>query len=194
MTEEVRTLELDTSTLPALEELFGGNGAVAGCWCTWFWQTNERLQANGSSGNRDLLRSRVRAGDPIGILAMSGERPLGWVAVGPRSSYPRLDRSPVTRAVEPGEDGIWSVTCFFVHRTHRRIGLARRLLDAAVDRAGRGGARVVEGYPVDTSVPRTSRVGSGELYHGTLGMFISAGFEIAERRGQRRAVVRLALS
>ena len=71
MREEVRTLELDASTLPALEELFGPNGAVAGCWCTWFWQTNEQLQAKGSAGNRDLLRSRVRAGDPVGILSGS---------------------------------------------------------------------------------------------------------------------------
>lgn len=180
--------------LPALEELFGDNGGVAGCWCTWFWQTNDQLQANGSSGNRDLLRARVRAGDPVGVLAMSGERPVGWVAVAPRNSYPRLDRSPTTRArAAPGEEGTWSVTCFFVHRTERRGGVARRLLDAAIERAGLGGARVVEAYPVDTSVPRSSRVGSCELYHGTLGMFISAGFEIAERRGPRRAIVRLQL-
>lgn len=49
------------------------------------------------------------------------------------------------------------------------------------------GARVVEGFPVDTA---GRRLGSGELYHGTLAMFTDAGFELVERRGTRRALVR----
>lgn len=31
---------------------------------------------------------------------------------------------------------------------------------------------------------------SGDLYHGTLEMFLAAGFELLDRRGTRRALVR----
>lgn len=186
---------LDRDSWPALERLFGPNGAVAGCWCTWFFQGNRELAANGSAGNREVLRARVNSGTPVGLLAMDGDDARGWVAVAPRAGYPRLARSPVTKPLDPAEDitGIWSVTCFFVHRTARRSGVARFLLDGAVEHARRAGASVVEGYPVNTELPRTAKIGSGELYHGTVGLFTGAGFDIVRGAGERRALVRLTL-
>src|SRR5439155_24241959 len=93
------------------------------------------------------------------------------------------------RPVDPDEDlsGVWSVTCFFVHRTARRSGVGKLLLDEAVRYAAKGGARTVEGYPVDTKGAKKS---SSELYHGTLSQFTDAGFTVVERRGVRRALVR----
>ncbi len=129
----------------------------------------------------------MRAGEPLGLLALDDDRPVGWVAVAPRSTYPRLDRSTTT-ASDAGP-GTWSVTCFFVHRSARGRGLARTLVDAAVDFAADRGARVVEGHPVDTEGEKKV---SGDLYHGTLDMFLAAGFSLVERRGPRRALVRKA--
>jgi len=60
------------------------------------------------------------------------------------------------------------------------------LLDAAVEYAKARGARAVEGYPVDTGGEKAN---SGDLYHGTLSLFLDAGFELVERRGKRRALV-----
>jgi GNAT superfamily N-acetyltransferase len=62
----------------------------------------------------------------------------------------------------------------------RGQGLAARLLDAAVDHARTHGARVVEGYPVDTSAGKTS---SNDLYHGALSSFVDAGFVEVARPG-----------
>jgi GNAT superfamily N-acetyltransferase len=83
------------------------------------------------------------------------------------------------------------VTCFFVHRTARGRGLAATLLDAAVDYARSHGAVAVEGHPVDTEGQRR---GSADLYHGTLAMFLAAGFDLVDRRGTRRALVRRTLA
>lgn len=188
----MRLRELDQDTWPALERLFGPNGAVAGCWCTWFLQTNKELAANGSDGNREILRERVCAGTPTGLLAMDGDDARGWVAVGPRSGYPRLARSPVTTPLDDFP-GVWSVTCFFVHRTARRSGVARFLLDGAIAHARRNGASAIEGYPVNTELDRTSKIGSGELYHGTVRLFTRAGFTVERGAGERRALVRLTL-
>lgn len=88
--------------------------------------------------------------------------------------------------------GCWC--CWFLRPAKevdaRRRGLAAALLEAAVDWARKRGAVSVEGHPVDTEGERR---GSGDLYHGTLAMFLSAGFDLVDRRGTRRALVRRAL-
>jgi GNAT superfamily N-acetyltransferase len=186
-------VELTDRNWPALEDLFGPNGAVAGCWCTWFWQTNRELYANGSAGNRKLLHERVCTGVPVGLLAMSGQTAVGWVSVAPRPSYPGLDRSKITRSADPDEDvaDVWSVTCFYVRAGRRRKGIAGELLSAAVAFAARHGAVAVEGYPKITEGVRRS---AGELYHGTLTAFLAAGFQVVEQRSPTRALVRLPLA
>ncbi|HEY2696557.1 MAG TPA: GNAT family N-acetyltransferase [Pseudonocardiaceae bacterium] len=188
---EMTLRELDQDTWPALELLFGPNGAVAGCWCTWFFQTSKDLAENGSAGNRDLLHARMCAG-PVGLLAMDGDEARGWIAVAPRASYPRLARSPVTKPLDDLAD-VWAVTCLFVHRAARRAGLAKYLLTGAVEHARRNGANAIEGYPVNTELGRASKIGSGELYHGTVRLFVGAGFTVERGAGQRRAFVRLML-
>jgi GNAT superfamily N-acetyltransferase len=178
-------VELTEDTWPLVEDLFAANKTVSWCFCTWFMQTHRALDDN---DNREVLRARL--GSPIGLLAVSEGRPVGWVAVAPRAAYSRLAKSKVTAPVDPDLTDVWSVTCFFVHRDARRQGVTRTLLDAAVRYAADNGARALEGYPVDTEGEHR---GSGDLYHGTLSLFTNAGFDLLERRGTRRALVRLAL-
>ena len=121
---EVRPLT--EQTWPLLAELFGPNGAVAGCWCTWFMQTKKDLAARGSEGNKELLHGLVREGRPLGLLAIEDDRALGWVAVAPRPTYPRLQASRVTTVDDHGP-GVWTVTCFFVKAGTRRRGHGRDL-------------------------------------------------------------------
>jgi GNAT superfamily N-acetyltransferase len=183
----MRVVELSEQTWPALEKLFGPNGAVAGCWCMWFRKSNPEFKRDTGEANHKEARELAVSGEPVGLLAMDGQNATGWVAVAPRSVYRRLDRSPIAKPVDPAEDlsGVWSVTCFFIHRSARNQGVARRLLNEAVRYSVRRGAWILEAYPVDGV-----RAGSGELYHGTLSMFSDAGFTLVERRGTRRALVR----
>lgn len=180
----MRLVELTAETWPALEKLFGTNKTVGGCWCVWFMRDHAAVKAGWGEDNREHLRSRL--GAPLGLLAIDDDEPVGWVAVAPRRVYPRLDRSKITASPD-ADAGTWSVTCFFVHPSARRNGLANTLLDAAVDFAAGRGATAVEGYPVDTEGHRR---GSGDLYHGTLAMFLARGFDLVDRRGTRRALVR----
>lgn len=186
MTLEI--VELTAKTWPLLEKLFSANKTVGGCWCCWYLRPAKEVDAGWGEGNKKFLREKVKQRTPLGLLAVEDDEPLGWVAVSPRSNYPRLDNSKVTES-DAGPD-TWSVTCFFVHRTARRQGLAATLLEEAVAYAGAHGATTIEGHPVDTEGQRR---GSGDLYHGTLAMFLAAGFGLAERRGTRRALVRRSL-
>jgi GNAT superfamily N-acetyltransferase len=188
----MRVVELTEKTWPAQVALFGPNGAVEGCWCMWFRQTGAEQRQNKGEPNRLLARELAMSDEPVGLLAIEGGDALGWVAVAPRSVYRRLERSQVAKPPHPDEDlsGVWSVTCFFIHRTARKHGVGKTLLEGAVRYAKKRGASLVEGYPVDTN---GSKANSGELYHGTLSMFLDAGFTLVERRGTRRALVRKTL-
>ena len=66
----------------------------------------------------------------------------------------------------------------------------RRCSAAAVGHAFAHGAEVVEGYPVDPA--QRPKAGPADLYHGTVGLFLAAGFEVASEAVPGRAVVRLA--
>jgi len=50
------------------------------------------------------------------------------------------------------------------------------LLAAAVEHASAHCATVVEGYPVDPA--QRPKAGPADLYHGTLGLFLAAGFTV----------------
>ena len=54
--------------------------------------------------------------------------------------------------------------------------MAGALLAAAVEHAAAHGATVVEGYPVDPA--QRPKAGPADLYHGTLGLFLAAGFTV----------------
>jgi hypothetical protein len=172
--------------------VFEGPGDPGRCWCQWFYRGGSADRSR-AAANRSALRAQV-ADRPPGVLGYLDGVPTGWCAVAPRPTYTRLTRSRLltgTAAEDLADASVWAVTCFVVRRTARRRGLAGPLLAGAVDLARRGGAAVVEGYPVDVAErPRTS---AAELYHGPLSVFLGAGFAEVARPQPARPVVRLRL-
>ncbi len=187
------TVRVDDATAerwPDVVAVFEGPGDPGRCWCQWFFRggSADRVHAD---ANRAALRAQVEAGSP-GVLGYVDDVPLGWCAVAPRPGYTRLTRSTLLRGTDGLDDAeIWSVTCFVVRRAARRQGLSTALLAGALDLARRGGARVVEGYPVDPAVRRPGS--AAELFHGVLSVFLRAGFIEVARPQPARPVVRLTL-
>jgi uncharacterized membrane protein len=70
--------------------------------------------------------------------------------------------------------------------------VAGALLAAAVEHAFAHGATVVEGYPVDPA--QRPKAGPSDLYHGTIGLFLAAGFTVVSDAVPGRAVVRLTVT
>ena len=173
-----------------LVTLFDRPGDPRGCWCM-FWRVRGReFEELWGSGARAAFHEVVDQGPPPGLLAYRGGAPVGWCAVAPRESYPRILRS---RSIGPLEDApaCWAVVCFYVVRGERRGGVAAALLEAAVDFAGGHGATSVEGYPKDTG---GARKGANELFVGSMAMFQEAGFEEAARNSPQRPVMRRAVA
>jgi GNAT superfamily N-acetyltransferase len=178
-------LPLTTDRFGDMEEVFGERGVARDCFCM-YWR-----RPDGGFGdtrdNRDRFAEVVRDGSPPGLLGYVDQRPLGWVQVGPRSEFPTLRRSRLLKPVDDLEP--WTINCFVVRAGHRRHGIGRGLLAAAIEYARARGAETIEAYPVDG--PRSSAV---DYYTGTMGMFAEHGFVELMRRNETRPIVRLSLA
>jgi GNAT superfamily N-acetyltransferase len=167
-----------------LERLFGKRGASGGCWCMYWRQTGAEFGKMRGEPNRLAFKSLVESGTVPGVLAYQGSEPAGWCAIGPRESYSRLERTKVLAPVDT--QPAWSVTCFYVAKQHRRKGLMRGLLNAAIDWAGKNGARIIESYPFDLP----AGVRSSAAYTGVVLVYLEKGFVEAIRRSPRRPIMR----
>jgi GNAT superfamily N-acetyltransferase len=168
-----------------LVAVFGLRGDPARCWCAYLRQAT--VDYRDRDGNRDRLRAAVDSGSPPGVLAYSEGSPVGWASVAPREEFAaRLARSAALRPV-PG-DGVWSVLCFVVPRSHRGQGVAHALLRGAVLHARSHGAKAVEGVPRDDRGGK--RWANPVAYTGTASMFERAGFTEIDRRRDGRVVYR----
>jgi ribosomal protein S18 acetylase RimI-like enzyme len=177
---------LTAARWPDLETLFGARGcAVArNCWCMYYRRSGGLGRA---PANRAALKALVDAGTTVGLIAYRGREPVGWVSLGPREDYEKLQRSPVMKPVD-GQP-VWSIVCFVVPSPCRGQGVARALLDGAISYARRRGVRLLEAYPVD----KASRGPDESMWFGALSMYAAAGFEVVARRKPTRPVVRLPL-
>ncbi|WP_159708860.1 GNAT family N-acetyltransferase [Arthrobacter sp. 18067] len=186
--------KLDTApaSWAAVEELFGTKGEPSRCWCRWFALSGKEWTTTTPDDRKELLKSAFHTGPAPGVLAFRDGHPVGWCAVEPRASYPRLKRSRVLGTERQGcqdDNGLWAVGCFVVAPSHRRTGVSSALLAAAVNHAFNHGAEVIEAYPVDTEL--RTRATASDLYHGTLSLFVAAGFRPVSESVPGRPVVQL---
>jgi GNAT superfamily N-acetyltransferase len=157
----------------------------------WIWRDSTQAQRTA------MFEEETASGDPgaeatTGLVAYLGGEPVGWVAVQPRTAYPKLRslRVPWTdRDEDKDDDGIWAVTCFAVRKGYRGRGMTYALARATVDHARRRGARALEAYPMITEPGKT--ITWGELHVGARQVFEEAGFEQVSKPTLRRVVMRV---
>lgn len=169
-----------------LEKLFGPRGACSGCWCMWYRIKRSEWSRNSNAGNRRALKRIVDGGSVPGLLAYVDDQPAGWVSVAPREEFSSLERSHVLKKLD--DRPVWSIVCFFVSRSHRRQGLSRALIRAAVDYAADRGATLVEGYPVERAPG--GKFSTAEAFPGSPATFEREGFREVTRRSPRRPIMR----
>jgi len=152
-----------------------------GCWCMSY--RDSRV----ADEDRAAFMERECGTEPgPGVLAYVDGEPAGWCSIAPRSSYRRLMNS---RTIPLLDDDAWSAVCFVVRPRFRRQGLMHTLLAGAVEHARDHGARLVEGYPVESETPGRVDVSSG--YVGTTSQFERAGFDrVVETTGHSGGRVR----
>ena len=168
-----------------LEKLFGPHGASGGCWCMWWRLPRSEFMRNCGERNREAFKSIVDSGNVPGILAYVSGQPVGWCAIGPRETFPKLERSRILKRID--DKPVWSVVCFFIAKPFRRKGITVELLKAAVNYAAEQGAKIVEGYPVE---PKKVRTPDAFAYTGLASAFLNVGFVEVIRRSETRPIMR----
>ena len=172
-----------------LVDLFGPErGASSGCWCMWWRMKRADWKAVPREEKRDRFRAIVEAGPPPGILAYEEGTAVGWCAVGPRETLPRMNASRVAAPLDPSES-VYAVNCFYIRSGYRGQGLMRVLLDGATALAAEQGAAIVEACPLDTE----RKLIWGEGFVGLAPIFRAAGFQEVARRSPTRPLMRIAL-
>lgn len=177
---------------PDLEAIFNGKGCsqARGCWCMYYRKTGAGsgdIAGDQARLNRDALRALVDRGVRPGLVGYRDGEPVGWVSLGPREEFLKLQRSPVMKPLD--EEPAWAIICFVVPSPYRGQGVARALLAAATDYARSEGATLLEAFPVD----KPARSDDSFMWFGSRSMFAAAGFEEVARRRPNRPFMRLRL-
>lgn len=156
------------------------------------WQACYCIAPHEVSGNPEGTReeNRRRVGEMLAdgrataLLAYAQGKPVGWCQYGDTTALAAIMQR---YQAEAGDlDGVGSIACFVVAAPYRGHGVARRLLEAALERMRGRGLRLAEAYPAaDSSSPQVT-------FRGPLEMYLGAGFERYREAG-RTVVVRKAL-
>ncbi|MBT2486651.1 MULTISPECIES: GNAT family N-acetyltransferase [unclassified Microbacterium] len=185
ITTEVAT----TARWDDVQHALTGGGDGASCQCIWPVLANKDWNETTTPQRTEMFRAEIDAGPPPGLIAYVDGEAAGWIRIGPRTRQARIPRTRMIAAATPEsfeDESVWAVTCFVVRREHRGTGLNLALLRAGIDYAKKSGARLIEGYPVDTAGDKKR---TNDLFHGTLGTFLTAGFtQTAELRPGRTLV------
>lgn len=176
--------------------LFGQHGACGGCWCMWWRESRREFDREKGERNRRHLHALVDAGPPPGLLGYLAASPVAWVALAPRAAYPVAGRSRIARlpsdetdAGEARENHVWLISCLFVHRRHRRRGIATTMIEHAVAYAATRGADAVDAVPVEP----VSTLPDAFAFTGLPSSYRAAGFVEIARPGPRRPLFRYEL-
>ena len=185
---EVRPLT--DQTWADLEELFDlpGGSIVRGCWCMFYRKSGQvSVSKAAGPGNKQELYALVRTGAVPGLIGYADGSPVGWISLGPRQDYRKLERSRVMKAVD--ETPVWSIVCTYIANTYRGKGYQHKLLAGAIDFARDQGVRMLEAYPVD----KPERSHDDFMFFGSRSLYERAGFREVVRRSSTRLVMRRAL-
>lgn len=195
--EQVSVVPANEATWDDLQAVFGTADYARLCQCQrlkvpgWIWRDSTLEQ------RLVMLREQTACGAPdapatSGLVAHVDGEPAGWVAVEPRTAYPKLRTTRIPwsgRDQDKDDDGVWAVTCFVVRKAFRRRGLMYHLAAASVGFARERGARALEGYPMVTQPGK--EVTWGELNVGARQAFEEAGFAQVSHPTLRRVVMRI---
>lgn len=194
--EQLTVVPANEASWEDLQAVFGT--ADAGhCQCQrfkirgWIWRDSTQDERTA------MLQDQTACGDPAapatsGLVGYVDGTPAGWVAVEPRTAYPKLrtSRIPWTgRSEDKDDDGVWSVTCMVVRKGYRGRGLTYLLARATIEHARTRGARALEAYPMVTQAGK--QITWGELHVGPRQAFEEAGFKEVTRPTVRRTVMRI---
>jgi GNAT superfamily N-acetyltransferase len=195
--EQLTIVGANQASWADLQAIFGVADYSGRCYCQRFKTFDCHWSSLSVDERRERLREQTRCGDPLangttGLVAYLEKEPVGWVAVEPRTAYPRLLKYRTVwsgRQEDRADVDVWAVTCFVTRKGYRKRGITYGLAAATIEFAREHGARALEAYPMDT--PPGKEITWGEMHVGSRQVFEAAGFAEVSHPSLRRAVMRI---
>ena len=161
------------------------NGVWGGCWCIGFHP--DGFQGS-PGGNRDAKRAHVETGTVHQVLVYLDGVCVGWCQYGPPAEVASIKNA---RAYEKGlvELPTWRIGCVFADGRHRRQGVVRAAVTAALAAIADAGGGLVEAYPEQLEGRPPQR--GAYLHTGPESLFEELGFVRDRKIAKWRWVVRL---
>lgn len=139
------------------------------------------------SQNRDAKHAHVRNGTVHQILVYDGDECVGWCQYGPPAELPTIKNSKAYHA-ELTDLPDWRIGCMFTGNGHRRRGVARAAVTAALAAIEEAGGGLLEAYPEQVQGREPQR--GSYLHTGPEDLFEAFGFERDRRIAKWRWVMR----
>ncbi len=151
----------------------------APCFCQFFqfagdnrdWQM--RCGGNREENARRLVE-QLRSGALEAFVVRGGAGVIGWMRVDRPEALEKRYQGRLYRGLpcfEGHREGVFSVVCFLVDPEFRGRGVARKLLEHAVDWAQAEGHRALEAFPRGAG-----DVTAEEQWTGPMGLYEELGF------------------
>jgi GNAT superfamily N-acetyltransferase len=196
-TSDLAIVPANEASWTDLQAIFGVADYPGRCYCQHYKTLGSHWSYLSDSDRRNRLRDQTRCANPLaatttGLVAYLDSEPVGWVAVEPRTDYPRLAGMRTVwsgRHEDKSDDSVWAVTCFVTRKGYRKRGITYALAAATVDYAREQGARALEAYAMITQPGK--EITWGELHVGSRQVFADAGFTEVSQPSPRRAVMRI---
>ncbi len=165
------------------------NGVWGGCWCIAF-HCEGITKTSTVAGNRAAKRAHVTNGTVHQMLVYHGDECVGWCQYGPPDEVVNI-KNPAAYQKDLVDLPDWRIGCVFTGSEHRRRGVARAAVAAALDAIRAAGGGVVEAYPEQLDGRGPQR--GAYLHTGPESLFAEFGFVRDRRIAKWRWVMRLTI-
>jgi GNAT superfamily N-acetyltransferase len=151
----------------------------------WWRLTRSEFNKNQGEGNYQAMKVIVDSGTVSGLVAFYHHEPCGWCSVAPRDHYSSLERSPILKRID--EKNVWSIVCFFIHRSYRGMNLTEKLILGALEYGRSQGGKIVEAYP---TVIRSHNAPPVSTFMGIPKIYERIGFKEVFRPSKSKVIMR----
>jgi hypothetical protein len=163
------------------------NGVWGGCWCIGFHR--EGIGTEGTAArNREAKLVHVNDRTVHQMLVYRDDVCVGWCQYGPPGEVATI-KNPRAYQKDLIDLPDWRIGCLFTGSGHRRNGVARAGLAAALSEIRQAGGGVVEAYPEQLDGRGPQR--GAYLHTGPESLFEEFGFVRDRRIAKWRWVMRL---
>lgn len=155
---------------------FADNPEWRTCYCHYY-EVSPALKWGDFDGpmNRRAMQARIESAEMEGYLAYEGDEVVGWMNAQPyhklRHACSRMRIAQPELPVAPHDAA--AIVCFVIHPQRRRRGIARALLASGIENMTARGFMLVDAFPWNAG---PDDIKDTDHYHGTLSMFLAAGF------------------